>query len=81
MVNQCLFKEAGQLQSRLRFAFRVLQFLPDTQELAGNTGDGSGPDRSHRNGRKASHQDTVLVKVQGSCYRDVTVLTLVTQDP
>jgi hypothetical protein len=28
-----LSREAGQSQGRLRFALRVLQFLPDTQSL------------------------------------------------
>jgi hypothetical protein len=46
-LNQCVFKEAGQSQSRLRFALRVLQFLSDTQVIAGDASDGSGIDRSH----------------------------------
>jgi hypothetical protein len=39
-VNECVFKEAGQSQGRLRSAFRVLQFLSDTQDAARDSGDG-----------------------------------------
>ena len=40
-ADECVFEEAGQPQSRLRSALRVLQFLPDTQELACDASDGS----------------------------------------
>jgi hypothetical protein len=45
--DQCIFKEAGQSQSRLRPALRVLQFLPDTQEPPRDTSNGSWHHGSH----------------------------------
>jgi hypothetical protein len=46
-VDECILKEAEQSQSRLRFALRVLQFLPDTQNIALHSGDGSWRYRPH----------------------------------
>jgi hypothetical protein len=48
--NQRVLKEAGQSQSRLCFALRVLQFLPDTQNSAGHARDGGRRNRSHMEG-------------------------------
>jgi hypothetical protein len=42
----------------LRFALRVLQFLPDPQEFAGDASDGSGHYRSHLVGSGASEMMT-----------------------
>jgi len=81
LVSQCIFKEAGQSQSRLRFCIRVLQFLRIHNSLRVTPAMDAGLTGHIMNGRKASLLDTVLVQMQGSCYRNVTILTSVTQDP
>ena len=44
--NERFQQEAGQPQSRLRFALRVLQFLPDTQIASRDTSNGKWHHRS-----------------------------------
>ena len=46
-LDQCVLKEAGQSESRVCLALRVLQFLPDTPDVACHASNGSGVDRSH----------------------------------
>ena len=60
-LDECVFKEAGQSQSRLRSALRVLQFLPDTPKPSRHVSDGSRADRSHMGTRGTARLNTRMI--------------------
>ena len=64
-VDECVFKETGQSQIRLRVALRLLQFLPDTQDPSRDASDGSG----HHQPRLESQRIIELDRFQNSIHR------------
>ena len=51
-TDQCLQQEAGESKGRAGPALRLLQFLPDSPDLAGDACDGGGGDRPDMGNRR-----------------------------